>query len=270
MTAVVSKQLQPVFDKPMIYYPLCTLMQAGIRDVLLISTPEHLPLFEKLLGNGDRFGISISYATQQRPNGIAEALIIAEDAVGSGPVTLILGDNLFHGEGTVFRDAVSANTGATIFGYRVVDPHRYGVVELDGQGAVASIEEKPTAPRSSFAIPGFYIYDAEAGRVARSLKPSARGELEITDVHRMYHDRNKLSVHILERGVAWLDTGTPQSLLEATTFIHAIEHRQGIKIGCPEEVALRMGYLDATSFMASINHLPSSAYREYCEGLVKT
>ena len=232
LTAAFSKQLQPVYDKPMIFYPLSTLMMAGIRDVLIISTPTDTPVFKKLLGDGQRYGITISYAVQDEPRGIADAFRVAKDFIGGSPVCLILGDNIFYGKLNFLRDAIKANTGATIFGYQVQDPQRYGVVEIDAQGNVVSIEEKPTSPRSSLAIPGLYIYNSEVVEIAASLAPGARGELEITDVHRVYHELRTLEVQMLGRGIAWLDTGTPESLLDASTFIHAIEKRQGLKIGC--------------------------------------
>ncbi len=267
LTAAFSKQLQPVYDKPMIFYPLSTLMMAGIRDVLIISTPTDTPVFKKLLGDGQRYGITISYAVQDEPRGIADAFRVAKDFIGGSPVCLILGDNIFYGKLNFLRDAIKANTGATIFGYQVQDPQRYGVVEIDAQGNVVSIEEKPTSPRSSLAIPGLYIYNSEVVEIAASLAPGARGELEITDVHRVYHERRTLEVQMLGRGIAWLDTGTPESLLDASTFIHAIEKRQGLKIGCLEEVALYQGFLTSDEYRASVALLPSSSYKNYCESL---
>ncbi len=267
LTAAFSKQLQPVYDKPMIFYPLSTLMMAGIRDVLIISTPTDTPVFKKLLGDGQRYGITISYAVQDEPRGIADAFRVAKDFIGGSPVCLILGDNIFYGKLNFLRDAIKANTGATIFGYQVQDPQRYGVVEIDAQGNVVSIEEKPTSPRSSLAIPGLYIYNSEVVEIAASLAPGARGELEITDVHRVYHERRTLEVQMLGRGIAWLDTGTPESLLDASTFIHAIEKRQGLKIGCLEEVALHQGFLTSDEYRASVALLPSSSYKNYCESL---
>ncbi len=267
LTAAFSKQLQPVYDKPMIFYPLSTLMMAGIRDVLIISTPTDTPVFKKLLGDGQRYGITISYAVQDEPRGIADAFRVAKDFIGGSPVCLILGDNIFYGKLNFLRDAIKANTGATIFGYQVQDPQRYGVVEIDAQGNVVSIEEKPTSPRSSLAIPGLYIYNSEVVEIAASLAPGARGELEITDVHRVYHELRTLEVQMLGRGIAWLDTGTPESLLDASTFIHAIEKRQGLKIGCLEEVALHQGFLTSDEYRASVALLPSSSYKNYCESL---
>jgi len=268
MTAAFSKQLQPVYDKPMIYYPLSTLMMAGVRDVLLISTPQDIPAFERLLGDGKRLGISISYATQDAPRGIAEALVIGRDFIGGDQVCLILGDNLFYGKLDFLRTALRNTSGATIFGYRVQDPQRYGVVEMGADGRVVSIEEKPAKPRSSMAIPGLYVYNAGVCDVAASLKPSERGELEITDVHRIYLERNDLHVVPLGRGIAWLDTGTPESLIEAGTFIHAIEKRQGTKIGCLEEVALHQGFITTDEYHRAVAMLPPSDYRRYCEQIL--
>ncbi len=268
MTAAFSKQLQPIYDKPMIYYPLSTLMMAGIRDVLIISTPQDTPVFERLLGDGSRYGIEISYAVQNAPRGIAEAFVIGESFIGSDQVSLILGDNVFYGKMDFYREAIAANEGATIFGYPVQDPERYGVVEVDATGAVRSIEEKPTKPRSNLAIPGLYVYDADVCTIAKGLAPSARGEIEITGVHQAYLNAGRLSLRQLGRGIAWLDTGTPESMLEASTFIHAIEKRQGLKIGCLEEVALTQGFLSRDAYAASIAQLPPSAYRTYCERLI--
>ena len=268
VTAAFSKQLQPVYDKPMIYYPLSTLMMAGIRDVLVITTSQDLPAFKRLLGDGSRFGISLTYAVQDRPAGIAEAFIIGSDFIGADNVVLILGDNLFYGKLDFLRKGIAENDGATIFGYQVGDPSRYGVVEVDDAGRVLSLEEKPAQPKSDLAIPGVYVYDSSVCDVARGLEPSARGELEITDVHKKFLEDGRLNIEILGRGIAWLDTGTPESVLEASTFIHAIEKRQGLKIGCLEEVALNKGYLDADSYRRSIDTLPPSPYRTYCESLI--
>lgn len=268
LTAAFSKQLQPVYDKPMIFYPLSTLMMAGIRDVLIISTPTDTPVFERLLGDGSRYGISITYAVQDQPRGIADAFRVGKEFVGGSPVCLILGDNIFYGKLDFLRKAIAANTGATIFGYRVSDPDRYGVVEIGPEGQILSIEEKPKEPRSDLAIPGLYVYDSTVTDIAMSLTPGPRGELEITDVHRVYHERNRLNVQQLGRGIAWLDTGTPESLLDASTFIHAIEKRQGLKIGCLEEVALHQGFLSPEEYRASITLLPASSYRSYCESLL--
>jgi len=268
LTAAFSKQLQPVYDKPMIYYPLSTLMMAGIREVLIISTPQDTPVFERLLGDGSRFGISLSYAIQDEPRGIADAFRVGRDFIGASPVCLILGDNVFYGKLDFLRNALTSNVGATVFGYTVTDPHRYGVVELDASGNVVSIEEKPQQPRSNLAIPGLYVYSNDVVGIASSLAPGRRGELEITDVHRTYMERGALHVYPLGRGIAWLDTGTPESLLDASTFIHAIEKRQGLKIGCLEEVALNQGFLTIDTFRESVRKLPQSDYRAYCESLV--
>lgn len=268
LTSAFSKQLQPVYDKPMIFYPLSTLMMAGIRDVLIISTPTDTPVFERLLGDGSRYGISITYAVQDQPRGIADAFRVGKEFVGGSPVCLILGDNIFYGKLDFLRKAIAANTGATIFGYRVSDPERYGVVEIGPEGQILSIEEKPKEPRSDLAIPGLYVYDSTVTDIAMSLTPGPRGELEITDVHRVYHEQNRLNVQQLGRGIAWLDTGTPESLLDASTFIHAIEKRQGLKIGCLEEVALHQGFLSPDEYRASVSLLPASSYRSYCESLL--
>ncbi len=269
LTSAFSKQLQPVYDKPMIYYPLSTLMMAGIRDILIISTPMDTPVFERMLGDGSRFGISISYAVQDQPRGIADAFRVGRAFVGTSPVTLILGDNIFYGKLDFLRTAIASNSGATIFGYPVHDPERYGVVEVDAEGKVLSIEEKPTNPRSNLAIPGLYVYDNSVVDIAASLTPGPRGELEITDVHRVYHERSALNVVHLGRGIAWLDTGTPESLLDASTFIHAIEKRQGLKIGCLEEVALHRGFLTPEAYRESVARIPASPYRTYCESLLQ-
>ncbi len=268
LTAAFSKQLQPVYDKPMIYYPLSTLMMAGIGDVLIISTPQDTPIFERLLGDGSRFGISLTYAVQDQPRGIADAFRVGQAFIGTSPVCLILGDNVFYGKLDFLRNALTSNTGATIFGYPVTDPQRYGVVELDDAGKIVSIEEKPAVPRSNLAIPGLYVYSNDVVEIAASLTPGRRGELEITDVHREFMQRNKLHVQPLGRGIAWLDTGTPESLLDASTFIHAIEKRQGLKIGCLEEVALHQGFLSQDAFRECVRNLPHSDYRSYCESLV--
>lgn len=265
MTAAFSKQLQPVYDKPMIYYPLSTLMMVGIRDILIISTPQDTSSFKRLLGDGSQLGIRLTYAVQPEPKGIAQAFTIGRDFIGTDDVVLILGDNLFYGKLDVVRNAIASNTGATIFGYPVTDPERYGVVELDKDGNVVTIEEKPTQPRSNLAIPGLYIYRSTVCDIAETLTPSARGEVEITSVHQAYLDRQELKVVMMGRGMAWLDTGTPESLLDASTFIHAIEKRQGLKIGCLEEVALRQGFLTMDEYRRTINGLPSSPYRSYCE-----
>lgn len=264
MTTVASKQLQPIYDKPMIYYPLATLMLTGIRHILLISTPQDLPAFERLLGDGSQWGITLQYTVQPKPRGIAEAFICGSDFIGRDQVCLILGDNLFYGKLDFLREALRTNTGGTIFGYSVQDPHRYGVVELAPDGTVLSIEEKPSHPRSPYAIPGLYVYTADVVEIARTLAPSPRGELEIVDIHRAYLAQGRLHVRLLGRGIAWLDTGTPEALVEASIFIHAIEKRQGTKIACLEEIALHQGYITLEEFYQTVERLPSSPYKSYC------
>lgn len=264
-TAAVCKQILPVYDKPMIYYPLSTLMMAGIRDILVITTREDLPLFQKVLGDGSRFGVSISYAIQDQPRGIAHAFVVAEHFIASRPVCLILGDNIFYGPMDFVRKAMTDHSGATIFAYRVSEPERYGVVTLDSQGMPTRIEEKPLAPESPYAIPGLYFFDPDVSAFARRLAPGKRGELEITDVQRIYLEGGRLRVVTPGRGVAWLDMGTPESLLNAATFIHAIEQRQGMKIACLEEVALRMGYLSVQEYADVVDALPESSYKSYCK-----
>ncbi|MEZ6008549.1 MAG: glucose-1-phosphate thymidylyltransferase RfbA [Planctomycetota bacterium] len=246
LTRAISKQLLPVYDKPMVYYPLSVLMLAGIRDILLISTPRDLPLFERLLGDGNDWGIHIQYAAQPKPRGLAEAFLIGREFIGSSGVALILGDNIFHGTGLVrmLYAAARRARGATVFACEVGDPERYGVIELDADGRPVSIEEKPSAPRSSLAVTGLYFYDNDVVSVANGLEPSARGELEITDVNRAYLERAQLSVELLEHGFAWLDAGTPEALLQASTYVQTMESRQGIRIGCPEESAWRSGCID--------------------------
>jgi len=264
MTAVLSKQLQPVYDKPMIYYPLATLMLAGIRSVLIISTPHDVPALERLLSDGSQWGIQLEYAVQPKPRGIAEAFTIGADFIGQDQVCLILGDNLFYGKLDFLRRALTSNEGATIFAYRVHDPERYGVVEFGPDGRVLSIEEKPRSPRSSYAIPGLYVFSPDVVEFARTLRPSARGELEITDVQRLYLEQNRLRAELIGRGVAWLDTGTPEALLEASQFIHAIEKRQGLKIACLEEIALSEGFITREVLLKYLERLPNCSYRDYC------
>ncbi|MBX7244415.1 MAG: glucose-1-phosphate thymidylyltransferase RfbA [Candidatus Sumerlaeaceae bacterium] len=265
LTLVASKQLMAVYDKPLIYYPISTLMLAGVRDILLISTPQDLPRFRELLGDGSRFGLRLSYAEQARPEGIAQAFIIGADFIGQDDVVLILGDNVFYGKMNFLEEGAASQAGATIFGYYVNDPERYGVVEFDKTGKAISIEEKPKNPKSHFAVPGLYFYDKQIVEIARNLKPSARGELEITDVNRVYLGKGQLRVRQLGRGVAWLDTGTHDSLLEASDFIATIEHRQGLKIGCLEEIALRMGFFTLAEFDEVVGAMPKSSYRSYLE-----
>jgi glucose-1-phosphate thymidylyltransferase len=265
MTHVISKQLLPVYDKPMIYYPLTTLMLAGIRETLIISTPEDLPKFQQLLGSGAQWGLKLSFAPQPKPDGLAQAYLIGADHVGSGPSALVLGDNIFFGHGLVdvLTRAATRTTGATVFAYRVRDPERYGVVSFDASGRAVSIEEKPTIPKSHWAVTGLYFYDGRATAIAQALKPSARGELEITDLNRAYLEMGELSVGMLGRGYAWLDTGTPDSLAEATAFVRALERRQGTKIASPEEVAYRKGFIDRGQLVELANTLGSSAYGQY-------
>src|SRR5512133_2606136 len=263
LTLVASKQLQPVYDKPMIYYPLSTLMMAGIDDILIISTPHDTPRFQALLGDGSRFGIRLSYEVQAEPKGIAQAFLVGEAFIAGDPVCLILGDNIFYGKMRIDRILAEFSSGALVFGYPVHDPERYGVVEFDKAGKVLSIEEKPAQPKSHFAVPGLYLYDQQVVEITRAMKPSPRGELEITDVNLEYLRRGQLTVDCLGRGIAWLDTGTHQSLLEASHFIGTLEARQGLKIACLEEVALRMGYIDCRKMGEVINDTPKSSYRDY-------
>ena len=271
LTIAVSKQLMPVYDKPMVYYPLSVLMLAGIREILLISTPEDLPLFQRLLGDGSQFGISLSYAAQPRPEGLAQAFHIGADFVGNAPSALVLGDNIFYGQN--FVEAIEAadarREGATIFGYHVAEPTAYGVVEFAPDGRVLSIEEKPAKPKSNFAVPGLYFYDDRVVGLARDLKPSARGELEITDLNRLYLEEGKLQVEQLGRGTAWLDTGTHESLMEAAEFVSVIERRQGLKIACLEEIALRNRWIDQAGLEAQIARLGKSSYGAYLRRLLK-
>ena len=271
ITRVVSKQLLPVYDKPMIYYPLSTLMLAGIREVLIISTPEDLPNFRKLLGDGKRLGMSFSYVEQPAPEGLAQAFILGADFVGGDTSCLILGDNIFYGHGLTetLRRGAAINDGALVFGYYVRDPERYGVVTFDDTGAAVSLEEKPAEPKSHYAVPGLYFYGPDVVDYARELKPSARGELEITDLNRIYLDQNRLNVEILGRGVAWLDTGTNQSLMEAGEFVHAIEARQGLKIACLEEIALEQDWIPASFVEAEADSMGKSAYAEYLRSVIQ-
>jgi glucose-1-phosphate thymidylyltransferase len=271
MTLSVSKQLLPVYDKPMIYYPLTTLMLAGIREILLISTPHDLPLFKGLLGDGARLGLSISYSPQPNPGGLAQAFIIGADFVSGCPSVLILGDNIFYGHGLqdMMRVAARRPSGATVFAYQVADPERYGVVEFDAQHRVISVEEKPVAPKSNWAVTGLYFYDERVTEIAASLKPSARGELEITDVNRAYLEAGALSVELMGRGFAWLDTGTPESLLEAGEFVATLEKRQGFQVASPEEVAYRQGYIDAAQLMSLGEALAKSSYGQYLRMLAQ-
>lgn len=265
MTLVTSKQLMPVYDKPMIYYPLSTLMLAGIREVLIISTPRDVPSFQALLGDGSQWGMEIQYAVQPSPDGLAQAYVIGADFVGDNPSALILGDNIYYGHGItgLFTSAMARPDGATVFAYHVNDPERYGVVAFDERMRALSIEEKPVTPQSNWAVTGLYFYDSDVVDIARDLKPSERGELEITDVNRIYLERGKLSVEIMGRGYAWLDTGTPDSLLEAGEFVRVLEKRQGFKIACPEEVAYEKGFIDASAMQKIADSLGRSEYGKY-------
>jgi len=271
VTQVISKQLLPVYDKPMIYYPLSTLLLAGIRDILLISTPEDTPRFAQLLGDGARWGIRISYAVQPAPEGLAQAFIIGRDFVGRDHSALVLGDNIFYGHDLqpLLERANAHATGATVFAYPVADPERYGVAEFDAGGRVLSLEEKPKQPKSRYAVTGLYFYDNRVLDIAASLKPSARGELEITDVNRSYLERGELAVEVMGRGMAWLDTGTHETLLEASQYIETIERRQGLKIDCPEEIAYRQGYIDAAALEKLGQAMARNAYGRYLLGLLR-
>ena len=263
LTEVVSKQLQAVYDKPMIYYPLTTLMENGVREVCLISTPEDLPHFRRILKDGSQWGISIEYREQSEPKGIAEALIIGETFVGDQNVCLMLGDNIFYGAQSFTEVFKNFTSGATVFAYEVNNPKEYGVIEFDNDGVAVSLEEKPEIPKSSYAVPGIYLFDNSVLRIAKSLKPSNRGELEITDVNNAYLDQRKLQVHTIERGFAWLDSGTSQSLYDAAAFVQTVEKRQGIKIGCPEEVAFRKGFINSIQLNQLIEKMPRCDYRDY-------
>ena len=271
VTQVVSKQLLPVYDKPMVYYPLSTLMLAGIRDILLISTPEDTPRFEALLGDGRRWGLRLQYEVQPKPGGIAQAFLVGREFIGNDRVALVLGDNIFHGHDlTEFLGRAAARErGATVFAYPVNDPARYGVVEFDARGKAISIEEKPRQPKSRYAVTGLYFFDHQVVQIAARLKPSARGELEITDVNRAYLERGELDVVTMGRGFAWLDTGTHEALLEAAHFIETIERRQGLKIACPEEIAFRMGFIDAAQLEALARPLEKSGYGDYLRRVLK-
>ncbi len=270
ITYAISKQIMPIYDKPMIYYPLTTLMQAGINEILIISTPHDLPNFEKLLGDGEKFGCKFSYAIQHEPNGLAQAFVIGEEFIGKDKCALILGDNIFYGTG--LRNLLQSNNnpdGGVIYAYHVSDPERYGVVEFDGELKAISIEEKPEKPKSNYAVPGLYFYDNDVVEIAKIIQPSARGEYEITDVNKEYLKRNKLSVGILDRGTAWLDTGTFNSLMQASQFVQVIEQRQGLKIGCIEEEAYRQGYINKKQLEALAKPLLKSGYGEYLMNLIK-
>ena len=269
MTLVTSKQLLPVYDKPMIYYPLTTLMLAGIRDILIISTPEDLPSYRRLLGDGDQWGITLSYAEQQKPEGLAQAYLIGADFVKGSPSALVLGDNIFYGHGLteLLKVAATRREGATVFGYWVRDPERYGVVTFDAAGKAINLEEKPKAPTSPWAVTGLYFYDENVVEIARSIKPSPRGELEITDVNKAYLERGLLHVEKLGRGFAWLDTGTPDSLIEAGAFVQTLEHRQGHKIACPEEIAYHSGFIDEKKLLEIARGMGNSNYGLYLQAL---
>ncbi len=269
VTSIFSKQLQCVYDKPMIYYPLSTLMLAGIRDILIISTPQDTPNFEKLLGDGSRWGLSLHYKVQERPAGIAESFIYGEEFIGHDQVCLILGDNIFYGKLDFLRHAIANNNGGTIFAYRVHDPRAYGVVEFGGDMSVISIEEKPELPKSNYAIPGIYVFTPDVVEIARRIEPSARGELEITAVQNEYLSCGRLRAELMGRGIAWLDTGTPESMMEAGMFIHAIEKRQGRKIACLEEIALNQRFIDREKYFEVVSSLPNCSYRDYCLGIVE-
>ncbi len=269
ITKVYSKQLALIYDKPLIYYPLYILMLGGIQDILIISNKETIPLYQQLFDNGNQYGLNISYKIQEAPNGIAEAFILGEEFIGKDNVTLILGDNIFYGDLSFFYNALKRETGATIFGYQVNDPQRYGIVEFDKSGKAISIEEKPLNPKSNYAVPGLYIYDNQVVEISKNLRPSARGELEITDVNRTYLERGQLHVEKIGRGIAWLDTGTPEALLQASNFFGVIEDRQGLKVACIEEIAFTKGFITRQQFEKLVNSIPKSLYRNYLEKILK-